>query len=127
MSPLVDGRRDLLRQLAGLGLALGAGGCGEPARPGVPLSNVPDGGRFETLHEGLPVELRRDGDRVEARSLLCTHMGCRVRWREAEGDYLCPCHQGRFDAEGRPVDGPAQRPLSGVPVRVSGDAILLGA
>ena len=42
-----------------------------------------------------------------ARSLLCTHFGCRVVWEPARGQrYRCPCHQGWFDADGRPVAGP---------------------
>ncbi len=50
-------------------------------------------------------------------SRRCTHLGCRVNYRE-EGNFLeCPCHQSRFRAEdGAVLHGPALRPLPLYPV-----------
>lgn len=42
----------------------------------------------------------------------CPHMGCALKWNEAEHSWDCPCHGSRFTAEGRRLNGPAQRDLS---------------
>jgi menaquinol-cytochrome c reductase iron-sulfur subunit len=44
-------------------------------------------------------------------SARCTHLGCQVRWDTSTGEFLCPCHGGRFDREGRCLGGPPPRPL----------------
>ena len=42
-----------------------------------------------------------------ALSAVCTHLGCIVQWQEAEAEFLCPCHAGRFSATGAVVSGPS--------------------
>ncbi len=44
-------------------------------------------------------------------SSVCPHLGCSVRWREQSKSFECPCHSGRFDAQGRPTAGPPTKPL----------------
>ena len=44
-------------------------------------------------------------------SRKCTHLGCRLNYRENEKSLLCPCHQSRFTIEGKRVAGPAERNL----------------
>ena len=76
-------------------------------------------GRLEIEVNGEPAEVVRTPGGVVARSLLCSHFGCRVQWQEDARHYHCPCHEGRFDAEGRPIGGPPLRPLRAVPVEVA--------
>lgn len=95
-------------------------------RTTIPLSEVRDGGRTVVKLGTYPVELRRAGLVVTARSLLCTHMGCPVAWREADSRYVCPCHGGLYDADGRAIEGPPPRGLDPVPIRRVGDRLLLG-
>lgn len=127
-------RREAFARLFGLAGASGIGaqaaGCaGEPPGPAparLPLSALPPEGRLRVLHRSDPVELRREGEEIRARSLLCTHQGCEVRWRADLERYRCPCHQGLFDASGQPISGPPMRPLGDIPVRVEAGEIVVG-
>lgn len=37
---------------------------------------------------------------------VCPHLGCKVHWKPEAKQFLCPCHNGVFDAEGVAVSGP---------------------
>jgi cytochrome b6-f complex iron-sulfur subunit len=130
MSPLGDehlSRRVFLRRTLSGGSGLVAlaslpllSACtNEEPFPGirVELSELPENGRLVVMDGEQPVELVREDGVIQARSLFCTHQGCLVEWNETEQRYLCPCHQGVFDATGRPILGPPERPLRRFPVR----------
>jgi cytochrome b6-f complex iron-sulfur subunit len=128
-------RRALLRSFAS-GSALAAAtvlaGCAKksalkPTQVLIPLSEIPKTGRRKILVAGRPVELQRTEQGVLARSLLCSHFGCTVAWREEKQAYLCPCHEGVYDASGAVVAGPPPKGLASVPVTVSGDDLIVGA
>jgi Rieske Fe-S protein len=56
-----------------------------------------------------------------ALSSVCPHLGCRVHWEPHNKRFFCPCHNGVFDPEGRPVSGPpksADQELSRYPLKV---------
>jgi nitrite reductase/ring-hydroxylating ferredoxin subunit len=55
---------------------------------------------------------REPGGRVWECSAVCSHMGCIVRWNEAERSWDCPCHGSRFDASGHVLEGPAMQDLT---------------
>ena len=65
-----------------------------------------------------------DENRFTVFSSTCTHLGCGVRWEEEEKRFLCPCHGGIFDSDGRPVSGPVFKPLDRLQARVSDDGQL---
>ncbi len=48
----------------------------------------------------------------------CTHLGCAYNWLEAQKEFLCPCHGGRYTLDGRVVGGPPPRPLDTLGWRV---------
>lgn len=127
---LAPQRREALRTLAGLLLLPAAwmGACAPAAEPGVTrvaLAALPLGQRVRVLHRGDAVELLRSPDGVHARSLVCTHQGCEVAWRDAVRAYVCRCHEGRYDANGKPIFGPPTRPLRTLAVERSGDFVVL--
>lgn len=54
---------------------------------------------------------RDDRGRIKKMSAVCTHMGCLVRWNQADATWDCPCHGSRFSPAGKVLGGPAETPL----------------
>lgn len=54
---------------------------------------------------------RAEDGTVHAVSARCTHLGCTVRFNDAEKSWDCPCHGSRFDLAGQVLTGPAVEPL----------------
>ncbi len=52
-----------------------------------------------------------DAGKVYRLSPVCTHMGCIVRWNNAERTWDCPCHGSRFNFDGTVIHGPALKDL----------------
>ncbi|MEW6322174.1 MAG: Rieske (2Fe-2S) protein [Acidobacteriota bacterium] len=72
------------------------------------------------------VYLVRTGERtVRALESTCTHLGCRTSYDRERRLIQCPCHGGRFDAQGQVVAGPPPAPLPALPTRVEGDDVLV--
>ena len=61
-----------------------------------------------------------------ALSAVCTHLGCVVAWKVQEQEFLCPCHGGRFSAEGKVLQGPPPRPLETFAVELLDDQLVIG-
>jgi Rieske Fe-S protein len=75
-------------------------------------------GWYETSKQAV-VFIDREGDGYRALSAVCQHLGCRVRWDASKKQFLCPCHGGIYDRDGRVVSGPPPRPLERLKVRVN--------
>lgn len=54
---------------------------------------------------------RSDEAKYTVFSNMCTHLSCRVTWKEDAREYVCPCHDGIFNAEGQVTGGPPPSPL----------------
>ena len=67
-------------------------------------------GWFEKTVRGT-VYVVRNGADVVVLSNLCSHLGCGVRWDPGKKQFLCPCHNGFFDRNGKVVSGPPPDPL----------------
>lgn len=136
-------RREFTRFLMAASVAAAGGGglmaiwaslrtvnTGEP-RAIAALDEIPVGGSylFEYPTEQDPaILLRLDEGRVIGFSQKCTHLGCVVYWAPADSRLECPCHEGIFDLEGRPIAGPPERPLARVEVELrDGTVWALGA
>ena len=51
-------------------------------------------------------------------STRCAHLGCPVRYIQASQRFVCPCHGGVYDFEGKVDGGPPVRPLDRFYTRV---------
>jgi arsenite oxidase small subunit len=62
---------------------------------------------------------------IVAYSLLCQHMGCPVAYDAKLREFVCPCHQTRYDPErlGSIIQGLAMQPLPRVLLQVRGGAV----
>ncbi|MCK5194603.1 MAG: Rieske (2Fe-2S) protein [Desulfobulbaceae bacterium] len=69
--------------------------------------------------------VRRQGDTVTALSAVCTHLGCNVRFEEERNEFICPCHAGIYDIEGRNIAGPPPKPLDRLPVKIEDDMVFV--
>ena len=65
------------------------------------------------------------GAELRALSARCTHLGCAVSFERASGELVCPCHGGRFAADGRVLAGPPPSPLAAFEVTDAGDAVVV--
>jgi Rieske Fe-S protein len=64
---------------------------------------------------------------LAALSTTCTHLGCGVSWNGARKAFLCPCHGGEYGPGGEVLAGPPPRPLTRLPLVVSGGRVQLDA
>jgi len=72
-----------------------------------------------TLPEGVTADFI-------AVSTRCMHLGCPVRYVDASKKFICPCHGGVYDFDGRVSGGPPVRPLDQFYVRVRDGQVQVG-
>jgi Rieske Fe-S protein len=65
-------------------------------------------------------------DRFVAVSTRCAHLGCPVRFVEASQRFICPCHGGVYDFQGKVSGGPPVRPLDRFYTRVRQGRVQIG-
>ncbi len=70
------------------------------------------------VRQGSP-ELGERSDEYIAISTRCAHLGCPVRYFEATGNFICPCHGGVYGFEGEVLGGPPVRPLDRFQTRLT--------
>ncbi|MCP4809493.1 MAG: FAD-dependent oxidoreductase [Proteobacteria bacterium] len=94
---------------------------GDPL-PGIQIDDVPQGWtQLDREGDVAPIFVERDGETVRAFSGSCTHARCHLAL--AEDHFACPCHGGKFGFDGRPFEGPPNRPLQALFVDVGGDGL----
>jgi menaquinol-cytochrome c reductase iron-sulfur subunit len=86
---------------------------------------VRDGWMVRTVDEYVWIRKKQDGS-VVVFEPHCTHLGCAYDWNSKTRQFACPCHGGRFDAEGNRIAGPPPRPLDQFEVKVDGTQIRIG-
>jgi quinol---cytochrome c reductase iron-sulfur subunit, bacillus type len=59
-------------------------------------------------------------------STRCAHLGCPVRYIQASQKFVCPCHGGVYDSQGKVQGGPPVRPLDRFETRVRNRRVEVG-
>ncbi len=59
-------------------------------------------------------------------SSRCAHLGCPVRYFQASQRFVCPCHGGVYDFQGKVAGGPPVRPLDRFYTRVKNGRVQVG-
>ncbi len=88
------------------------------------LNEVPVGGvktfAYPTANDPC-ILVRTGSDSYVAYSQKCTHLSCAVYYSQKQNRLACPCHEGYFSiTDGSVLQGPPQRPLPRVVLRVTG-------
>ncbi len=86
-----------------------------------PAANYPIGSR--SLVPDVPAFLIHSQNGFSALSLVCTHLGCTVE--QKGGEFACPCHGSLYNADGKVLRGPAQKPLRALRVEVNSNGNLI--
>ena len=88
-----------------------------------PLRDYPHDGAYARFRDSGFFVIRQ-GNRLFARSALCTHRTCKLNAKR--DGFLCPCHGSVFTLDGRVTRGPARRDLPGFVVEKApnGDLIV---
>lgn len=62
--------------------------------------------------DGQSIGAYRDKDgNLHLVDTTCGHMGCEVRWNNADNTWDCPCHGSRYSIDGDIIEGPTVKPL----------------
>jgi glycine/D-amino acid oxidase-like deaminating enzyme/nitrite reductase/ring-hydroxylating ferredoxin subunit len=86
------------------------------------LDLAPGEGTVVTVDGHRAAVARAEDGGLCAVSATCTHLGCTVRWNDAERSWDCPCHGSRFGLDGAVLEGPATRPLRPVEIPLPSSA-----
>jgi Rieske Fe-S protein len=68
--------------------------------------------------------IRRTGpSQLVALSAVCPHLGCAIGW---DGQtFVCPCHDSKFDPDGKVLGGPSKRPMDPLPITIDNGKLML--
>jgi quinol---cytochrome c reductase iron-sulfur subunit, bacillus type len=78
------------------------------------------------ITEGQSKYPPEDPNEYIAISTRCAHLGCPVRFVQAAGNFICPCHGGVYGFLGERIGGPPIRPLDRFQTRVSKGQVEIG-
>lgn len=69
----------------------------------------------------------KDKTKLLAVNTACTHKGCTVLWKSDKKQYVCPCHDAEFAANGSVIAGPAKTPLPNYAAKIEKDQVVVSA
>lgn len=67
----------------------------------------------------------KDANKLLAVNATCTHNGCTVKWKPANKEFVCPCHDAKFGADGAVKQGPASKSLPRYAAKIQEGQVLV--
>lgn len=119
LAPLFQKRRNLWVRLGSISEVK----RGEPTK--FIYSFLREDAYLQKQERGTVYVVTQDGREFKVFSNICTHAGCGVRWEKNAQAFLCPCHNGRFDINGKVIAGPPPKPLNEIEHKVEGGVIFI--
>lgn len=91
------------------------GNVEEFASAGLPLKKLitveqRDGWR-KVVSEKAVYVIKDANGKLDVRSSICPHLGCSVAWHPEKNQFVSPCHNGIFAADGKLLGGPPRRDM----------------
>ena len=87
---------------------------------------IGDAGKTTAYVRKGSADLEEKPGEIIAVSNRCAHLGCPVRFVEAAGNFICPCHGGVYDFVGKVLGGPPVRPLDRFQTRIRRGQVEIG-
>lgn len=69
----------------------------------------------------------KNSNNLLAVNSACTHKGCVVEWKAGSQEYVCPCHDAKFAANGAVKQGPADKPLPTYAAKIEKGQVLVSS
>ncbi|MDP4178460.1 MAG: FAD-dependent oxidoreductase [Bacillota bacterium] len=69
-------------------------------------------GKIVELDGGKCGAYKDDEGNLHLVDITCTHVGCELKWNDAEKSWDCACHGSRFTYDGEILEGPATHKLN---------------
>lgn len=82
-------------------------------------------GWLTSYARGLVYLKKSDKGEWVAISATCSHLGCIVTWNQEDKTFDCPCHDGKYDAQGRVISGPPPAALQRHKTKIEEGVVLL--
>ena len=102
-------------------------GADDAAVVTIPEQDIPqDGAKFFQFRGKAAVIARTKNGSLSVLTAVCTHLGCIVQWEAKTGEFICPCHGGRFSPDGNVLGGPPPKPLEQFHITVANGVITVG-
>ncbi|WP_330204538.1 Rieske (2Fe-2S) protein [Cyanobacterium sp. Dongsha4] len=79
----------------------------------------------EDLEIGAVLVILKEDNSLIAIEPTCTHMGCLVEWNKQENLFICPCHNSKFQEDGKVVEGLAISDLPIYQVKVENNTVFV--
>ena len=120
----LSGRRDFLREFAGLAMLIVVG------RPRASTSEVEypipaaDGALIDRDNQ---VIVMRQGGFCYAFALSCPHQNTALKWQAEDNRFQCPKHKSKYAPDGVFLSGRATRNMDRLPIRREGNRLLVNA
>ena len=80
----------------------------------------------DAIAERVLARMRQTHEKLTVLSATCSHLGCLVNYSKEKGEFLCPCHGGRYDLSGKNIAGPPPAPLGRIPAKIKNGMVLVG-